>query len=127
PTRKPHTRLFPPILRPEILAARPRARTGEHLLVYQSGPNEALQAALARAGIEARIYGMRPGATTEQREGALRFLPFSEEGFITDLATCRGVIAGGGFTLMGEAVYLRKPMLAIPLAGQFEQMLNARY
>jgi uncharacterized protein (TIGR00661 family) len=37
------------------------------------------------------------------------------------------VIASGGFTLMGEAVYLHKPMLAVPLTGQFEQVLNARY
>jgi UDP-N-acetylglucosamine:LPS N-acetylglucosamine transferase len=28
---------------------------------------------------------------------------------------------------MGEAVYLHKPMLAIPLEKQFEQLLNARY
>jgi UDP-N-acetylglucosamine:LPS N-acetylglucosamine transferase len=28
---------------------------------------------------------------------------------------------------MGEAVVLGKPMLAVPLAGQFEQMLNSRY
>jgi UDP-N-acetylglucosamine:LPS N-acetylglucosamine transferase len=28
---------------------------------------------------------------------------------------------------MGEAVYLRKPMLAVPLGRQFEQLLNARY
>ena len=28
---------------------------------------------------------------------------------------------------MGEAVYLHKPMLAVPLARQFEQVLNARY
>jgi len=28
---------------------------------------------------------------------------------------------------MGEAVYLRRPMLAIPIGGQFEQVLNARY
>jgi uncharacterized protein (TIGR00661 family) len=28
---------------------------------------------------------------------------------------------------MGEAVYLHKPMLAIPLERQFEQVLNARY
>ena len=125
PTRKPDTYLFPPILRPEILAARPGA--GEHLLVYQSGPNEALVAALARAGVEARIYGMRPDLTEEQRDGKLRFRPFSEAGFIEDLATCRGVIAAGGFTLMGEAVYLHKPMLSVPLAGQFEQVLNARY
>jgi uncharacterized protein (TIGR00661 family) len=125
PPRKPDTFLFPPILRPEILAARPAA--GDHLLVYQPGVNEALTAILAATGVECRLYGMRPGATEEQREGNLRFRPFSEAGFIEDLATCRGVVAAGGFTLMGEAVYLRKPMLSVPLAGQFEQILNARY
>ncbi len=125
PPRKPSTYLFPPILRPEILAATPGA--GEHLLVYQPGPNEPLQAALAAAGVECRIYGMRPGLEAEERAGRLRFLPFSEATFIADLATCRGVIAPGGFTLMGEAVFLHKPMLSIPLAGQFEQILNARY
>ena len=53
--------------------------------------------------------------------------PFSETGFVDDLASARAVIAGGGFSLMGEAVYLHKPMLSVPLAGQFEQVLNARY
>lgn len=125
PTRKPHTTLFPPILRPEILAATPSA--GEHLLVYQAGPNAALEAALTRADLECRMYGMRPGLDHEIRDGKLRYLPFSEAGFISDLASCRGVIAAGGFTLMGEAVYLHKPMLSEPLAGQFEQILNARY
>jgi uncharacterized protein (TIGR00661 family) len=57
----------------------------------------------------------------------LRYRPFSEDGFIDDLRTARGVIASGGFTLMGETVYLRRPMLAVPIGGQFEQVLNARY
>ena len=86
-----------------------------------------LQAALAATGLECRIYGMRAGLTEAVQDGNLRFLPFSEDRFIADLATSRAVIAGGGFTLMGEAVFLGKPMLAVPLAGQFEQMLNARY
>ncbi len=124
PTRKPDTFLFPPILRPEILAAKPSV--GEHLLIYQSG-SAGLEAALAAIGVECRIYGMRPGITEEVREGNLRFLPFSEAGFIDDLASCRAVVGAGGFTLMGEAVYLHKPMLSLPLDSQFEQMLNARY
>src|SRR5262249_33105923 len=33
----------------------------------------------------------------------------------------------GGFTLMSESVYLHKPVLSIPLEGQFEQVLNALY
>ena len=124
PTRKPDTYLFPPILRPEILDA--KRATGDHLLVYQSG-SEMLEAALRKTGLECRAYNMRPGLKEEVVEGKLRFRPFSETGFIEDLATCRAVIGAGGFTLMGEAVYLHKPMLSLPLADQFEQMLNARY
>ena len=83
--------------------------------------------ALAKTGIECRVYGARRSIEEEQVEGSLRYRPFSEDGFIADLASCRAVVAGGGFTLMGEAVYLRKPMLSVPLLGQFEQVLNARY
>jgi uncharacterized protein (TIGR00661 family) len=126
PLRKDRTRLFPPILRPEILTARPRR--GEHLLVYTTGEgNAGFAATLAQTGIECRIYGMRRDLAAEVVEGNLRYQPFSETKFIDDLASCRAVIAGGGFTLMGEAVYLHKPMLAVPVGRQFEQVLNARY
>jgi uncharacterized protein (TIGR00661 family) len=37
------------------------------------------------------------------------------------------VVASAGFTLMGEAVYLHRPMLAEPVGKQFEQIINARY
>jgi uncharacterized protein (TIGR00661 family) len=126
PVRKPNTTLHPPILRPEILAARPEP--GQHLLVYQtSTSNRALPGILKRSGRECRIYGLRRDLTGEVVDGNLRFRPFSEAGFIEDLRTAAGVVASAGFTLMGEAVYLRRPMLAVPIAGQFEQVLNARY
>jgi uncharacterized protein (TIGR00661 family) len=126
PTRKPNTSLHPPILRPEILAA--RSEPGRHLLVYQtSTSNKALPEILKRSGRECRIYGLRRDITGEVVDGNLRFRPFSEAGFIDDLRTAAGVVASGGFTLMGEAVYLRRPMLAVPIVGQFEQVLNARY
>jgi uncharacterized protein (TIGR00661 family) len=125
PIRKPKTSLHPPILRPEILAA--DARRGEHLLVYQTGEgNQGLADVLQATGLECRVYGLRR-VESEVVEGNLRYRPFSEAGFIDDLASARAVIAGGGFTLMGECVYLHKPMLAVPLAGQMEQIINARY
>jgi uncharacterized protein (TIGR00661 family) len=124
--RKERTRLFPPVLRPEILAA--NRRRGDHLLVYTTGEgNAGFAATLAQTGLECRIYGMRRDLTAEVVEGNLRYQPFGEATFIDDLASCRAVIAGGGFTLMGEAVYLHKPMLAVPVVRQFEQVLNARY
>jgi len=126
PVRKKRTTLVAPILRPEVIEA--KVRRGEHLLVYQTGEGyAALEETLAETDLECRIYGVRRDIEEEQVEGNLRFQPFSEKGFIDDLASARAVIAGGGFTLMGEAVYLRKPMLSTPLRGQFEQVMNARY
>src|SRR5215467_9555536 len=126
PTRKPDTTLHPPILRPEILAA--RLGEGEHLLVYQTSmSNPALIEILAGCGRECRIYGLRRDIKADVVEGNLRNRPFSEAGFIDDLRTARGVLASAGFTLMGEAVYLHRPMLALPVRKQFEQVLNGRY
>jgi uncharacterized protein (TIGR00661 family) len=124
--RKMRTSLHPPVLRPEILAA--RSEQGAHLLVYQSyTTNQDLPDLLRRTGMECRVYGLRRDLREEERDGNLRYKPFSEEGFIDDLRTARAVVASAGFTLMGEAVYLHKPMLAEPVTGQFEQILNARY
>ncbi|MFL6201130.1 MAG: glycosyltransferase family protein [Thermoanaerobaculia bacterium] len=124
--RKPQTTLVPPILRPEVLAA-PSTR-GDHLLVYQTAEgNTGLARTLAGTEMECRIYGMRRGIPEEQVEGNLRYRPFDEAGFIADLASARAVICGGGFTVLGEAVYLRKPTLSVPMGGQFEQVLNARW
>ena len=123
---KPRTTLHPPAFRPEILAAQPEQ--GGHLVVYQtSTSNEALPEILSRSGVECRIYGLRRDLTEELREGNLRYRPFSEATFVEDLRTARGVVSGGSFTLMSEAVFLHKPMLSVPVQRQFEQILNARW
>ncbi len=126
PVVKPRTTLVPPILRPLVLRARPEE--GDHLLVYQTSTSDSgLLEHLRRSGIECRVYGVRRGLAAEEREGNLRFMPFSDEGFVDDLRSARGVVANGGFTLLGEAVYLHRPVLSVPVRRQFEQVLNARY
>lgn len=123
---KPRTTLHPPVLRPEILAA--RAEPGEHLLVYQtSTSNTALPEILKGCGRECRVYGLRRDLGADEVDGNLRHRPFSEREFIEDLRTARAVVSGGSFTLMSEAVYLHKPMLSVPVKKQFEQILNGRY
>jgi len=121
PVRKGRTTVVPPILRPEILAADPEPRA--HVLVYQSVWSERLVEALWDLPYPFSAYG----AGREGRERNVTFRAFSEEGFVEDLRTARAVIAGGGFSLMSEAVHLGIPMLAMPLEGQYEQELNARY
>ena len=120
--RKPRTTLVPPILRAEVLAA--RREPGEHVLVYQTAAsNTGLVAMLQTLPYDFRVYGMGREGTL----GNVTLCAFSETGFVDDLRTARAVVAGGGYSLMGEAMHLRVPMLSIPLEGQFEQVLNARY
>lgn len=122
PVRKKRTTLVPPILRPEIIQA--KREPGKHVLVYQtSASNEELVPALKKLPYEFRVYGMG----REGREGNVTLRPFGEQSFIDDLRTARGVVAGGGFSLMSECVTLRVPMLSVPIRKQYEQELNARY
>jgi uncharacterized protein (TIGR00661 family) len=123
---KARTTLHPPVLRREILDA--RSEPGDHLLVYQtSTSNKTLVDSLRKSGVPCRVYGMKRELARDEVDGNLTYRPFSEAGFIDDLRTARGVVANGGFTLLSEAVYLHKPVLAVPVGKQFEQILNARY
>lgn len=131
---KKRTTLVPPILRPEILSA--RREPGRHVLVYQSAAsNRALLPMIEDLPFEFRIYGRgrapdgATASTGRARAGRAQLVhrAFSETGFVEDLRTARAVIAGGGFSLMSEAVHLHVPMLSVPIEGQYEQEMNARY
>jgi len=120
--RKKRTSLVPPILRPEVIAAQREPQ--EHVIVYPSNAwRDRAVEMLQGLPYEFRIYGMGQ----EGRRGNVTMRPFSETGFIDDLRTAKAVIAGGGFSLMSEAVHLHVPMLSWPIEKQFEQVLNARY
>ena len=126
PLRKKRTTLVPPILRQSILDATPSH--GDHLLVYQTSETfETLPRQLKKLDRPVLIYGLKKELTQDLVEGNITYRPFSETQFVQDLASCAGVIASAGFTLLGEAVHLGKPYLATPVRKQFEQLLNARY
>jgi uncharacterized protein (TIGR00661 family) len=121
PVIKENTTLVPPIIRPEILAARPGA--GQHVLVYQSATTQKDLVPLLQTlpGQEFRVYGFNK----EESHRNVQLKAFSEQGFIDDLASARAIVTNGGFSLISEAVYLHKPICAIPIPAQFEQFLNA--
>ena len=120
--RKRRTSLHPPILRDAVLDA--QTSRGDHVLVYQTSDTfTELVPTLQRLPGKFFVYGLK----RDEQLGNVTLKGFSEDGFVRDLASARAVLAGGGFSLMGEAVYLGKPLLAVPLEGQFEQTLNALY
>lgn len=58
-------------------------------------------------------------------EGNIHLRPFSRNGFLTDQASCSGIISNAGFELLSEAIQGGKKLLVQPLKGQMEQISNA--
>lgn len=120
PLANRRTFLFAPIVRPEVLALAPQP--GERVLVYfTKGFDSCVELLRGTAGQHFVVYGYDRDA----REGNLEFKHASGAGFLADLAAAKAVISTAGFSLMSEALHLGKPMLALPMQGQFEQEFNA--
>jgi uncharacterized protein (TIGR00661 family) len=121
--KKKNTSIVPPIVRQIIQDA--KTSKGKHMVMYQTSSSlKTVTEVLQQLPNETfYVYGMNMDAT----EGNVVFKPFSEAGFIKDLASAKAVIANGGFSFISEAVYLKKPVYSFPIANQFEQWMNAAY
>lgn len=117
-----HARQIGVLLRREVLRAMPQRN--RHLLCYlrRFSTPQVLEA-LARGGRDVYVYGLgeRP------REGRLEFRPANDRQFLEDLAACEAVVCTAGNQLVGEALYLGKPVYALPEANNFEQYVNAHF
>ncbi|UCG55861.1 MAG: hypothetical protein JSU70_13430 [Phycisphaerales bacterium] len=116
--------LAAPIIRPVVTALAPSR--SEHILVYSTtGEDEDKLTGVLNTfdDHEFIVYGFNKSA----ERGNCTLKERSTEGFLRDLASARGVIASAGFSLISECLHLRKRMLLIPVAGQYEQMINAHY
>jgi uncharacterized protein (TIGR00661 family) len=95
-----------------------------HLLVYfnrgRDQWHDKLLQPLNDLGVPVHVYG----SPQRGRAGRLTFLPTSELPFLEDLAKCRAVVSTAGNQLVGEALFLRKPLLVIP-ERCVEQRMNA--
>jgi uncharacterized protein (TIGR00661 family) len=115
-------RFVGPLLRPEVL--RRCAARGDYLLVYfnrgafQLTPR--VEGALRALSLPVIVYGTPRRGT----DGNLVFREPSNEPFLDDLAGCRAVFSTAGNQLVGEALWLGKPMLVMP-EPTVEQRLNA--
>jgi uncharacterized protein (TIGR00661 family) len=73
--------------------------------------------------VEWQIFSKRQ--KTPYREGNVQIFPVNNEGFNNSLASCAGLLTGGGFEGPSEALFLQKKVLMIPMKGQYEQQCNA--
>jgi uncharacterized protein (TIGR00661 family) len=116
--------LAPPIVRPDVTTLKPR--TDEHILLYSTTGNGIEELTELLAGFRKQkfiVYGF----DLDKSQANCTFKKRSTDAFLADLASARGIIASAGFSLISECLYLRKPMCLLPLAGQYEQIINAHY
>lgn len=73
--------------------------------------------------VEWHIFSKRQ--KTPYREGNVHIFPVNNEAFNASLASCTGLLTGGGFEGPAEALFLGKKVLMIPMRGQYEQQCNA--
>ena len=121
-TKNKNVILVPPIIRKEIIGKKPAKNN--HILVYQTSQSyKKMFPVLKSIPKQFIIYGFN----NEKTDGNLIFKKFNTQNYIGDLRTADAVIINGGFTVLSEALYLQKPVFAIPIRRQYEQLLNGYY
>lgn len=113
--------LVSPVIR-EIITKQ-KIKEGGELVVYLSIKNDLVLKTLEKSKNKCIIYGK----TNLKSSKFIKIKNFDEEQFAHDMANARAVICNAGMTTLSEAIYLKKPVLCIPVSGQIEQEINAHY
>lgn len=109
-----------PLLRPAVGERVPSR--GGHILSYcRRATPDRVVGLLAATPLPVRLYGL--GA--REPRGAITFCEIDEHTFVDDLATADCVVGAAGNQLLGEALYLGKPVMAMPEYNHHEQCINA--
>jgi uncharacterized protein (TIGR00661 family) len=110
------------ILRPSVLAT--ARRQGGHLVAYlrRFAPTNVVES-LKATGMPVKVYGLGSRPT----DGNLQFEEINEARFLEDLGSCEALVSTAGNQLVGEALYLGKPVFALPEVNNHEQYINAFY
>ncbi|MBN1861218.1 MAG: hypothetical protein JW840_07135 [Candidatus Thermoplasmatota archaeon] len=120
-SNNPRVLFVKPLIQPGIRSQAPYV--GSHVFVYQTSSSfTTLFNSLRKLNEPFIIYGFNK----EETDGNLVFKRFNENEFYHDISTSKAVLVNGGFTVISEALYLKKPIFSLPIRHQFEQVFNAR-
>ena len=99
-----------------------KANDKGHILVYQtSKSNTKLIPLLKKIDEKFIVYNFG----ISKKDGNITFKKNSDVEFTKDMASAKAVFLNGSFSVISEAIVLKKPILCEPILGQYEQILNA--
>jgi len=111
-----------PVIRSEIRNLQ-TSNLGHYTVYLPAYDDKTLLKHLSKTGVEWQIFSKRQ--KTPYREGNVQIFPVNNQEFNKSLASCAGLLTGGGFEGPAEALFLQKKVLMIPMTGQYEQRCNA--
>ncbi len=119
--------VVPPLLREEVKKLNPTQ--GDFFLTYMVNSGygqEVLAYAKSNPTLQIRAYwDKKDAAEIERPLTNLSFHQVHDTNFLRDMAACKGLVSTAGFESICEALYLGKPVMVIPVHGQYEQACNA--
>lgn len=127
PTQSGNTFVLPPLLRNEIKNSTPYS--SDFYLTYmvnQGYSDEILLFAKQYPSIKIEAFWDKIGAPIMYKPlENLTFHQLNDRLFLEKMSQCKGLVTTAGFESVCEAMYLGKPVMMVPVKGQFEQACNA--
>lgn len=119
--------VVPPLLRQEVKEL--TVSQEDFFLTYMVNPGyaeEVLTFAKNNPRVHIKAFWDKKGAAeNEYPLPNLSFHQVNDQKFLVAMAACKGLICTAGFESVCEAMYLGKPVVMVPIAGQYEQACNA--
>lgn len=116
----------PPLLRDELFELKPEK--GDYLLAYVVNPGYA-QEIMNWHGknkkVKIHCFWDNPEGDGWSPWPGLQFHYINDQKFLQMMAGCIGYISTAGFESICEAMYLKKPVMMVPVTNQYEQACNA--
>ncbi|QJD95687.1 glycosyl transferase [Mucilaginibacter robiniae] len=111
-----------PVIRSEIRQLEP-VNKGHYTVYLPAYDEKTLVKCLSKTQVQWHIFSKRQ--KTFYQTGNIQIYPIDNAKFNQSMASCEGLLTGGGFEGPAEALYLQKKVLMVPMTGQYEQQCNA--
>jgi uncharacterized protein (TIGR00661 family) len=127
PAKVRDTIIVPPLLRDQLLEL--KCTDHDFILGYMVNhgySSEIIDWSLKNPDIRLEIFWDKKNEPDTKKVGDnLTFHQLDAEKFLQKMAQCKGMVTTAGFESVCECLYLGKPVLMVPVSGQYEQACNA--
>ncbi len=122
PSKHSNVVFFKPLIQKRICQQKQTEK--DYIFVYQTTVTSDVIIPLLQS-IDAQfiVYGHDIDTVDEN----ITFRRFNETVFYEDIASAKAIVTTAGFTVISEALYLKKPLFVLPVKYQMEQVVNGKF